>query len=272
MKRFIILCAIASIFYTSAYGWGRREHAAVAKIAENHLTPKAKEFLHKYMHRRSLVYYSCYADDYQPLYIDLGWQPSNYKRMAMFPHTYSVDGDCKPYRYIRKGDEYLKNCLYYIDTWSKELKKSHKKMNDSVRLTRLALIVHAVGDMHCPVHIRYPHDSSLGVYKVKYGNKTKDFHRLWDADFISAIFSIRSYNDFASLLDICSEQEIAELSKGDVYDWGEDVARTSIPLRAYKPNETIDALQFKKAHLETGEQLLRKAGYRLAKVLNEIFE
>lgn len=272
MKRFILLCAIASMLCTSAYGWGRREHAVVAKIAENHLTPKAKEYLHKYMHRRSLVYYSCYADDYQPLYIDLGWQPSNYKRQAMFPHTFVVDKDCKPYRDIRKGDEYVKNCLYYIDTWSKELKKRHSKMNDSIRMTHIALIVHAMGDMHCPVHIRYPHDSSLGVYKVKYDKKSKDFHRLWDADLIGPTHSIRSYNDFARYIDICSEQEIAELCQGGIFDWGEDAARTALPLRAYKPNEEIASKDFKKAHLDTGEQLLRKAGYRLAKVLNDIFE
>lgn len=271
MKRFILLCAIASIFYTSAYGWGRREHATVAKIAETHLTPKAKEFLHKYMHRRSLVYYASYADDYQPLYIDLGWEPSNYRRMAMFPHTYSVDGDCKPYRYIRKGDEYLKNCLYYIDTWSKELKKNHKKMNDSVRLTRLALIVHAVGDMHSPVHMRFQNDKSLGVYKVVYNGKKRDFHGLWDSGLVGAV-NPWSYTDLAKALDRSSEAEIAEIVKGDVYDWGEEVARTALRLRKYKANDVIDPAQFKHECLEDGELLIAKAGYRLAKVLNEIFE
>ena len=127
MKRFLILCITISLISTTAYGWGRREHAAVAKIAENHLTPKAKEMLHKYMHRRSLVYYASYADDYQPLYIDLGWEPSNYKRMAMFLHTFNLDKNNKPLRDIRYGNKYEKNCLYFIDTWSKELKKNHKK-------------------------------------------------------------------------------------------------------------------------------------------------
>ena len=64
----------------------------------------------------------------------------------------------------------------------------------------------------------------------------------------------------------------ADWCKGDVYDWGEDAARTAIPLRKYKPNEVIDPAKFKRDNLETGELLLRKAGYRLAKVLNDIFE
>jgi hypothetical protein len=34
----------------------------------------------------------------------------------------------------------------------------------------------------------------------------------------------------------------------------------------------IDPVKFKHENLATGELLIRKAGYRLAKVLNEIFE
>ena len=271
MKRFLILIATVSLLATSAYGWGRREHAVVAKIAENHLTPKAKEMLHKYMHRRSLVYYSCYADDYQPIYIDLGWEPSNYRRMAMFPHTFNLDENNKPLRDIRYGDKYEKNCLYFIDTWAKDLKKNHKKMNDSVRLIRLALIVHAMGDMHSPVHIRYQNDKTIGVYKVIYNGKKRDFHGLWDSGLVGAV-NPWSYTDLARTLDISNEAEIAEIVKGDVYDWGEEVARISIPLRNYKPNEEIDPAKFRRDNLEQGELLLRKAGYRLAKVLNSIFE
>lgn len=271
MKRLLLIVGALILVSTTAYGWGRREHAAVAKIAENHLTPKAKSLLHKYMHRRSIVYYSCYADDYQPLYIDLGWDPSNYRRMAMFPHTYCVDENCRPPRSNRDGDKYIKNCLYYIDTWSKELRENHAKMNDSVRLTHLALIVHAVGDMHCPVHIRLHNDTSLGIYKVKYGNKTRDFHGLWDRGVVGAV-SPWSYTDLAELLDTSSEAEIAEICKGDVFDWGEDAARTATPLRHYKAGDTIDPVQFRHENLAIGELLIRKAGYRLAKVLNEIFK
>jgi hypothetical protein len=271
MKRFILIFSTLLFVCSTAYGWGRREHAVVAKIAEDHLTPKAKELLHKYMHRRSIVYYSCYADDYQPLYIDLGWQPSNYRRMAMFPHTYCVDDNYQPPRSNRDGDKYIKNCLYYIDSWAKELKASHKKMNDSVRLTHLALIVHAVGDMHCPVHIRYPNDATLGVYKVKYGKKTMDFHRLWDAGLVGGV-SPWSYTDLARAIDTATESDIAEWCKGDVFAWGEDAARIAKPLRCYKANDIIDSAKFKRENLEIGELLLCKAGYRLAKVLNEIFE
>ena len=76
----------------------------------------------------------------------------------------------------------------------------------------------------------------------------------------------------AEVFDISTKEEIAEICKGDVYDWGEDAARTATPLRHYKAGDVIDPVKFKHENLATGELLIRKAGYRLAKVLNGIFE
>ena len=271
MKRLLLLTALVIFVCGSSYGWGRREHATVAQIAENHLTPKAKKLITKYLGGRSMVYYSCYADDYQPLYIDLGWEPSNYRRMAMFPHTFGVDERGRVPRTIRKGDKYIKNTIYYIDTWSKELAKNHRTMDDSTRLVRLALIIHAVGDMHCPVHIRYHDDQTLGVYKVRYGNKSVDYHRLWDADLVGK-FNMWSYTTLARQYDIFTKKQAAEATKGDVYEWGEDAARRSIPARQYTKGAKIDKTAFMREFTPLAEEQICRAGYRLAKLLNDTFK
>ena len=254
---------------TSTYGWGRREHAVVAKIAEDHLTPKAKEYLHKYMHRRSLVYYSCYADDYQPLYIDLGWQPSNYRRMAMFPHTYSVDGDCKPYRYIRKGDEYLKNCLYYIDTWSKELKKSHKKMNDSVRLTHLALIVHAVGDMHCPMHAGHKSDRGGNGTQVTYFGKSRNLHSVWDSEIVESAHKW-SYTEWQRQIDRLSRKECRAIVQGSSNDWIEECVAIADDVYRNSTGTNL-SYDYVAQYASVVEQQLLKGGLRLAALIEEIY-
>ena len=272
MKRILLICIVATLACSSAYGWGRREHAVIAKIAEDHLTSGAKQKLHEYMHRRSLVYYANYADDYQPILIDLGWKPSNDEQKVSFPHTYSVNKEFKPYREVRSGDKYIRNCIYFIDKWVKELKVGHAEMDDSVRMAHLALIVHAVGDMHCPVRVRYPHDNTLCRYNIKYGNKPRSLHKLWDSEFLASTHSIHSYTDFARYIDIHTEEQIAQVCEGEVWSWGEEVAIASIPLRNYKPDEEVDPAYFKRDNLDKGEELLRKAGYRLAKLLNGIFE
>jgi hypothetical protein len=103
----------------------------VAAIAENHLTPKAKAHLDKYLGGKSIVYYASYADDFKPaLLMDLGFEPSNSKRKVTFPHTFEANEDCSVYRGMRKGDKFVKNCIAFADHYAAELKANHSTMND----------------------------------------------------------------------------------------------------------------------------------------------
>ena len=58
MKRLLLLCIVAVLMCGTSYGWGGLAHATVAKIAEDHLTPKAKRLLDKYLDGKSIVYYA----------------------------------------------------------------------------------------------------------------------------------------------------------------------------------------------------------------------
>ena len=81
-----------------------------------------------------------------------------------------------------------------------------------------------------------------------------------------------SYTDLANLFDIYTEKEIAKFCKGDIYDWGKEVAMTSFPMREYQEGDEIDEIAYRHKYQQVGETLLTKAGYRLAKVLNEILK
>ena len=116
------MCAVVLVVSTAS-AWGRLGHATVAKIAENHLTKKAKKQITEYMHGESIVKWASYADDYKPeLLVDLGFEPSDAKRFITYPHTFEANEDCTPYRGIRKGDKYVKNCIYYIEKMAEDLK------------------------------------------------------------------------------------------------------------------------------------------------------
>ena len=81
MKRLLLVCTAVLLACGTSYGWARVAHATVAKIAENHLSPKAKRMLDKYLDGKSISYYASYADDYKPeMLMDLGFEPSNAKR------------------------------------------------------------------------------------------------------------------------------------------------------------------------------------------------
>jgi hypothetical protein len=263
----------------TAYGWSVREHATVAQIAENHLTPKAKELIKEYLGGRPMAYYASHADFFRnEMIVDIGFDPAEGERMVVFPHTYHVDKNFNPYREIIKPNERKihGNMLYHIDRLARNMKENHAKMNDSVRLVHLYLIIHGIGDMHCPMHMRFiDREPSLGAYNVYFGKGNKkrkiSYHALWDHRMISAIHPW-SYTDMAALFDIYTEKEITRFCKGNIFDWGREVATTSFPMREYREDDEIDEIEYRHKYQQVGEELLTKAGYRLAKLLNEILK
>ena len=81
-----------------------------------------------------------------------------------------------------------------------------------------------------------------------------------------------SYQDMAELFDIYNEKEIEKFCKGDIFTWGESIAKISFPMREYGEGAHIDEIEYRKKYQQVGEELLTVAGYRLAKVLNEILK
>lgn len=272
MKKIIILSLLATMICGTSYGWGRRAHATVAKIAENHLTPKSKRLLDKYLDGKSIVYYASYADEYKPeLLVELDFDPSNAKRKVTFPHTFEANEDCSVFRGIRKGDKYVKNCIAFSEQYAAELKANHRTMNDSLRMLSIAMLVHWLGDMHCPEHIRYPDDQTIGNYMITYGNRKMRYHSLWDSTLIGQLHPW-GYGDCAELIDIYSKREIKQMTAGDLYDWGKDAATVSRPVHAHKAGEVIDTREYVNKYGKLAEMQICKAGYRLAKLLNDIFK
>ena len=272
MKRLLTLIMVAVLAVGSAAAWGRLGHATVAKIAENHLTKKAKKQITEYLHGESIVKWASYADDSKPeLLVDLGFEPSDAKRHISYPHTFEANDDCTAYNGIRKGDKYVKNCIYYIEQMANDLKHNAKNMSDSVRVASIALIVHFVGDMHCPEHIRYPEDQTIGYYNVYFGKDKIRYHSLWDTPII-ATRNPWGFEDTAYLLDTYTKEQIAEITAGTPYDWGEDSAKNSRKVHEVKEGTKLDKRLYLNEYGPLAEEQIRKGGYRLAALLNEIFK
>lgn len=276
MKKLLLITIATALSCGVSFGWGIREHATIAEIAERHLTPQAKELMKEYLGGKPMAYYASHTDfKRKEMVVDIGFQPAKGKRMVIFPHTFQVDINFKPYReVVKKGQQAPHgNMLYHIDRLATNLAENHATMNDSVRLVHLYLIIHGIGDMHCPMHMRYvDREPSLGTYKIYFGKRKKSpmtHHGLWDHRMISNIHPW-SYSDLADLFDFYTAKEISKFCKGDIFAWGKDVAITSYPLRVYKADDKIDEIEYRRKYQQMGEELLTKAGYRLASVLNEI--
>ena len=271
MKRIIItLCLL--IMCCTAQGWGRKGHATIARIAEMHLTKTTQKRIAEIMHGEPISGYASYADDHKgKLLVDMGFDPvGGEPRVNTQPHTFEANMDFEPFRGINDNGRYVKNCIHFIEKYAQDL-KHYKELDDSTAFTELVLLVHFVGDMHCPEHIRYnPEDMTMGYYKVNFRGGTIRYHTIWD-DMIIDIKHPWSFSDLAHMFDSASKEEIAEITKGGPYDWGRDVARCCWVTHQVKPGDVL-TMDWYYDQLPLMRSQLRKAGYRLAKELNMIFD
>lgn len=272
MRRYLILIICALILaVTPAYGWGRLGHATIAKIAENYLTPKAKKTLDKYLDGQSIVYYASYPDDYREVHlIDIGFDAPNSPRTTVWPHSFRASVEGVPFRTENVNGEYAKNGLVRIEPVIKNMKENHRNMTDSARLVSIAYIVHVIGDIHCPKHIRYWGETSSGGYPVYYRGKKVKYHSYWDSILLSSYHPM-GYSELAQLIDRHSTRERKEIMKGDIYAWGEENARESLFTRDCVKGTKITRMMANEDIKHAEKQLVR-AGYRLAALLNTIFK
>lgn len=278
MKRFLILAIAIVLAHTSAYAWGGNEHAAIAQIAENHLTPKAKQLIKEYFGGRPMSYYASHPDHFrEEMLVDAGFEQENGSRMVAFSHAFYTDENLKPLRTNRdENGKFIKNSIFDMDRAIKRLKDNHATMEPAERLMLLYCIIHSMGDMHCPMHIelKVGNPTPHGKYRLTYidGKKkiSKSLHALWEMRMITG-YSPWSCTDLADILDTYSKEQIEEICKGNLYTWGEDSARSAaIVYNECKAGSTIHKKAFQDRFQPLAEELLAKAGYRLAKIFNDI--
>lgn len=286
MKRILLIAVAFVALSVEAGAWAALGHAISAKIAEDHLTPEAKAAVKECLGDLSIVAVASDADIYRGRWtLELDFEPTNMDKVhpkwvegldpdlpnniTFYGHTYKVDEQCRPYRTNNFDGYYRTNLVLDIDNLSKEL-KNWKELSKDRRCIVLSLLVHLVADLHCPDHISYEDDNTLGQFEITFKKRKMKRHEMWDSDILASIIPW-SYSDAAVLVDTADEAYIDEVTKGDVYDWGYDSA-----LMCKVAHEVKQGANVPRAYAADMRDLtfmqLRNGGYRLAALLNSIFE
>lgn len=263
----LIACALGSA--VEAFAWGRDVHAGIAYIAECNLTPRAKANIEKCIDGHSIVYYASWLDNHRKEY--------------------------------KKWDKRAHICSYNIETMQpigKAIKQLHESINllsdyehltDSVRKVNIYFLVHTVGDYHCPGHANFctPDGKTTihkSFYNVRYMGEKKpmNYHHVWDSGVFSANHGNWGYTDFAHNLDagLTREQKDA-MVEGSIEQWLEDCARSSIVIYERVPKAPKEASFKELPYVDRNmvndfgvlaDTQIEKAGLRLAKILNDLFD
>lgn len=262
MKRFLIILTalLAAVPSADVSAWGRKGHETIAKIAERNLTAHAKEVVERYLDGHSIVYYAKWLDEYR--------ETPEYGFTSTWHGTPLDENN----RYTDALLEPEGNAIYGIELALDNL-RDYKSQSDSTVCVNIKYLLHLVGDMHCPVHLRYPGRdmwSSVWLRDV-YNNPVRmSIHLVWDNGVID-MTRIWSVSEWAEELDRWSDERKAAVTKGTPRDWlNESADDCLVQFELSKPDDYLGQEFYNRA-LPLIESQITKAGYRLASLLNKLF-
>ena len=268
LKHLALIIALTLITIPS-FGWARRVHSAIAYIAEQHLTPKAKKTVNEILDGKSMVYYGSWLDDYRKQMTIEYTNDDGEVKPRTIPHSFKVDND---HTVIQQENREA------IDIICKSIKilEDYKNVDDSTRRAAMQCLIHLVGDIHCPAHVKYGDFDKNSTNKrydatnVFLNKKKTRMHSIWDSVLIDRTTAGGVY-DLAYLADRATKKEIKEIQKGTPYDWGKDVVYRTACVWTVCEGDKLP-YSYMLQHRELAIDQIQRAGLRLAKVMNDIFK
>lgn len=264
MKRFVVIILFASFIFGSIdlFAWGQKGHAIVAYIAEKHLTRKARKNMDAILEGKSLVYYASWMDNIQ----NSPYWGNGYNRTRTW-HYFNVDQGFTPQTMQRNpyGD-----VLSAVNLVIDSLENHQDELSDSVKTDYVRMLIHLVGDMHCPMHVgRLSDKGGNGVF-IKWFKKKMNLHTLWDTNMIESAHAW-SYTEWQQNIDRCTKAEFKEMSAGTPEDWLTETWKIAVGIYEYFEPEEYYSYKCLYDYTPVVEHQLLVAGYRLAALLNRIF-
>ena len=268
MKRIslLILTLVLTLQSASMYAWGPMGHDVVAAIAEQHLTKKAKKEIDKLLEGKSIIYYSSWMDSIQ----NSPYWKDGYHTTKTW-HYANVD---KGYTYQTMPKNQDGDVVTALGQLTDAMTDHYAELTDSMKVDYLKMIVHLVGDLHCPMHAGRYSDRGGNQTKVKWFGKPTNLHSVWDSKLIE---SARKWNylEWVDQLDRTDKKFRKTVMCGNYEEWFDETVKNAASIYDYVENLEQDmpnlSYQYVYDYSPLLEQQLLLGGYRLAYVLNNIF-
>jgi hypothetical protein len=254
MKKISLLSVM---FFCSivVFAWGQIGHRTVGKVAENHLSKKAKEALACIMGTEGLVEASTWMD--------------NIKSDSLYDHTHKWhyvtipnEKDYHTCEVAKDGDAYES-----INRMVDIIKDANANKQEKIEAIRM--LTHLVGDIHQPLHVGSGEDRGGNSVKIKWFYKNSNLHRIWDSGMIDS--KQFSYSELAELIDHASESRVEELQKDNLDVWVKEAMDLRPQIYDIEGQENL-SYEYQYKNWATVKDQLMKAGIRLAGILNEALD
>lgn len=256
MQRLIFFFLFVPLLSFGNVIWGRTGHRVTGHIAEKHLSRKAKKAIKKLLDGHSLAFVSTYADEIKSDRMFWSYSPWHYV-------NYPLD---KTYTESEKSDS--GDLVTGINQCKKVLLDKDASRNDKV--FHLKLLVHFIGDLHQPMHVGRGEDRGGNDIQVQWFDKGTNLHRLWDTDLLGN-YGMGFFELGDELNRSTTKRQRRQIQRGNVLSWLEE--SHDLAKEVYDSVEVGEKLSYSYPYRYNPVvfDCLKKGGFRLAKVLNDIF-
>ncbi len=256
MKKFILLAVICLCTTFQALAWGQMGHDIAAYIAEKNLTKKADKAVKAALDGRSLVYYSSWMDSAS--------NTDEYRYTKTW-HYRNVDegytAETMPLN--ENGDVVRAVEQLVVDLKSGKLSAKEEKV-------ALKMLIHLVGDLHCPMHAGRLSDLGGNRRTVYFFGRKTNLHSLWDSALLESAHKW-SYAGWWEQLDIIDKESKNAIQQGTPIEWFSECVEQAAYIYEQTPQDAKLSYDYVTEFAPVVETQLLNAGLRLAGLLNEIY-
>lgn len=198
MRRFVILF-LSLLASVNAWAWGAKGHDVTAYIAECNLTPEAAERIDRVLGGYSIVYFANWLDtaSHTPEYAySKTWHYANidegytFETMPRNPH----------------GD-----VVSAVEMLVEELRGG--RLDPEKEALYLKMLVHLMGDLHCPMHSGRLTDVGGNTLPVRMFGRDTNLHSAWDSSLPEAAHKW-SYTEWQNQIDRLTDDEAVLVEAG----------------------------------------------------------
>lgn len=256
MRR-ILLLLIAVVMALPAVAWGPKGHDTVAYIAECHLSKRSKRHVEEILGGKSMVYVANWMDNAS--------HTDDYAYTKTW-HYVNVDANEDSYAASRK--EPKGDAVKAINDIAARLKSG--ELTAEQERVELMMLIHIVGDMHCPMHAGHKSDLGGNTIKVKFFGKQQKLHSIWDSEIVESAHRW-SYSEWQQQIDRVSPKEAKRIAQGTPNDWIEETIVLAADIYEQSPAGANLSYDYVHHYAPIIEEQLLKGGIRLAAILEEIY-
>lgn len=240
-----------------ALAWGPKGHDTVAYIAEKHLSKKALKKVTAVLEGHSLVYVANWLDN-----------ASHTDEYAYTKTWHYVNVDPEEGTYADSKKDSAGDAVVAINTLVENLKSG--ELTPEEERVQLMMLIHIMGDIHCPMHAGRKSDRGGNGTKVKYFGSQKKLHSVWDSEIVESAHRW-GYSEWQEQVDRATPKQVQAYMQGTPNDWIEETVVLANDIYENSATGTNLSYDYVAQYAPIIEEQLLKGGIRLAKLLEGIY-